>query len=244
MVNMSPGLSSETSALFCDMNKNKERSKIELDWNNLDYYVQSREWKLAWNPFQSTSKKILQNVSGKIESESLTAIIGPSGAGKSSLLEILAARRVSGVCGSVTVNFNSSTKDASKAKIAFMGQKDLFYANLSVHETLMFASKLKNYSTQDKLLKRLKTLEKSEVLIMSFKVQSEARNFHKNLVNEILEELNLISCSDVRVGNCSGGQQKRLSIACELVSRPDILLLDEPTSGLGKYQCSVDAQCP
>lgn len=223
----------ETSALFCDLNKNKERSKIELDWNCVDYYVTSREWKLSWKPLQSSSKKILKNVSGKIESESLTAIIGPSGAGKSSLLEILAGRRVSGVCGNVTVNFNSS-KDASKAKIAFMGQKDLFYANLSVHETLMFASKLKNYSTQDKMMKRLKTLEKSDVLIMSFKVQSEARNFHVNLVNEILEELNLTSCADVRVGNCSGGQQKRLSIACELVSRPDILLLDEPTSGLGK----------
>lgn len=115
-----------------------------------------------------------------------------------------------------------------------MGQKDLFYPNLSVRETLMFASKLKNYATQEKLFKRISNIHKSDVMVVSYKLRNEVKNFHENLVSEILEELNLTSCSNVRVGKCSGGQQKRLSIACELVSRPDILLLDEPTSGLGK----------
>lgn len=48
----------------------------------------------------------------------------------------------------------------------------------------------------------------------------------------MIHELELEKCAKTSVVNCSGGEQKRLSIGCELVSKPDVLLLDEPTSGL------------
>ena len=236
-------LCEETSALFNDILRQRCASgaeadhKVQLVWKQVDYSVETSVWRFpSLQLCTRTKKRILNNNSGRIESESLTAVIGPSGAGKSSLLEILAGRREKGVTGSIAVHYGSR-KHASKTKIAFMGQKDLFCGNLTVKETLMFASKLKNYAAQSRLFKKMKAHKKSnDITITPMQMHSEAKNFHANLVAEILEELFLSSCAHVHVSNCSGGQQKRLSIACELISRPDILLLDEPTSGLGKIQ--------
>jgi len=63
----------------------------------------------------------------------------------------------------------------------------------------------------------------------------------KEEVSDIVEgtimELGLQDCSDRVIGNwhargVSGGERKRVSIALEILTRPQILFLDEPTSGL------------
>jgi ABC-type multidrug transport system ATPase subunit len=60
---------------------------------------------------------------------------------------------------------------------------------------------------------------------MSPKQQTEKNNL-------ILKHLGLYDSQDTFVKNLSGGQQKRLSIAIELVDDPEVLFLDEPTTGL------------
>jgi len=55
---------------------------------------------------------------------------------------------------------------------------------------------------------------------------------HQLVVDNVINRLRIDDCANNRPVRCSGGQKKRISIALELVSKPNILILDEPTSGL------------
>jgi ABC-2 type transport system ATP-binding protein len=50
--------------------------------------------------------------------------------------------------------------------------------------------------------------------------------------DEWLERVGLGDKADTRVGDLSGGQAQRLSIACALVHGPEVVFLDEPTAAL------------
>ena len=88
--------------------------------------------------------------------------------------------------------------------MSYIAQEDHLYDTLTVREALLYASQLQNSNDID----------------------------HQTNVAVVLANLNIENCGNVRTKSCSGGQRKRISIALELVSRPDILILDEPTSGL------------
>lgn len=51
-------------------------------------------------------------------------------------------------------------------------------------------------------------------------------------ISTVLDAVGLSHRSDVKVGSLSGGEQRRVDLACALLGDPSIIFLDEPTTGL------------
>lgn len=90
-------------------------------------------------------------------------------------------------------------------RLGFVPQRNL------VHENLTVAQQLDFYARAVKHLPRQKARER---------------------VDRVVRELGLQKVRRTLIRKCSGGEKRRVSVACELLSFPDGLVLDEPTSGL------------
>lgn len=158
------------------------------------------------------NRKILDNVSGSVKPGQLLAIMGASGAGKSTFLDILARKRKRGVVSGRTLVNGREVPDAEFKKVmGFVDQEDTLMSTLTVYETVLYSALLRLPRDMSLEAKKFRTLE-------------------------TLHELGILGIKDSRIGSSgrrsiSGGEKRRVSIACELVTSPSILFLDEPTSG-------------
>ena len=178
------------------------------------------------------------------------AIMGPSGAGKSSMLNMLAGR-VSKKCGvtmSHSIKFNGEASSP-----AHYGSRIAYVENTPSLQTRSFSPRSRatltlrsfcRYVMQDDALFPTATVRET-VMFAAFLRPGPfaACEFAKKreLVDMLLKALGLWGCRDTLIGNppmitgVSGGEKRRVSIACELVTIPEILFLDEPTSGLDSF---------
>ena len=143
-----------------------------------------------------------------IEPCELVAIIGASGAGKSTLMTALCgfSRATS---GRITVNGDDlyAGYDAYRTAIGFVPQDDILHRSLPVGRALYHAARLRlpADTTPGELAARIAA---------------------------VLEAVDMTEHEGQRIDRLSGGQRKRVSIACELLADPVLMFLDEPTSGL------------
>lgn len=183
---------------------------VTIKWTNITCSLSDRASKSV--------RFLLKNLSGEARPGRLLAIMGPSGSGKTTLLNILAGQVMASprlhLSGLLEVNGQKISKKAYK--FAYIRQEDLFFSQLTVRETLSLAAEMQ--------LEEISSAEERDAY-----------------VNNLLFKLGLVSCADSRVGDAkvrgiSGGEKKRLSLACELIASPSVIFADEPTTGLDAFQ--------
>ncbi|KAI2502277.1 ABC transporter [Fragilaria crotonensis] len=161
----------------------------------------------------SKKKKLLNNISGSMTG-GLWAIMGPSGSGKTTLLSTIALRlntRVMKVDGHIRLNGREYKSSVLKSMSAYVMQDDLLHAELTVAETLYWASLYECHSRPRK--------------------RNVPRGSKRSLTSWALITV-VIPLSETLVKGHFWRERKRLCIAVELLNRPKLIFLDEPTSGL------------
>lgn len=157
----------------------------------------------------------MKDVSGEFRSCELSAIIGASGSGKTSLLNILSGFVTKNVKGTIRINGIECRAESFKRHSTYIMQEENLHSLLTVRESMNFAIKLKTGNLLSKKQQQAKIIS-------------------------VLKTLGLEGKLNVFSGDLSGGEQKRLSIALEVIDDPSILFLDEPTTGLDS---SSSTQC-
>jgi heme exporter protein A len=148
-------------------------------------------------------RTVLRDVDLALAPESCLALVGPNGAGKTTLLRIVAGL-ARATTGDVKIRGVSSDPSATETRrqVGFVSHQTLLYENLTAEENLSFYAQL-------------------------YGLASASRR-----IDELLENLGLLSRRDEPVGSYSRGMQQRVSLARALLHEPSVLLLDEPFSGL------------
>lgn len=146
--------------------------------------------------------RILNQVELALHPGEMCTLIGPSGSGKSSLIRVLLGLWDP---DHGSVKMGSLTTD-ELSQVGYVPQDDALHRGLTVEKELSYAAELRMPG-------------------------SGAEN-RQARVAEVLDQVGLDDRSRLRIRKLSGGQRKRVAVALELLTSPQLLILDEPTSGL------------
>jgi ABC-type multidrug transport system ATPase subunit len=148
---------------------------------------------------------LLSGISARYPAGHFGAIVGPSGCGKSTLLKVIA-----GILPQYDGNIfwhgrSLEEQDLPAHELGYVPQFSCIQPFLTVQENLSYTARLRRGDTSRAITE---------------------------LVGKTLEETGLGDLRNRRAGVLSGGQLRRLALAMELTTQPDLLLADEVTSGL------------
>ncbi|KAI5857370.1 hypothetical protein GGS23DRAFT_345946 [Durotheca rogersii] len=196
-----------------------EATKLMIDHKPATLYFENVSYGL-------NGKAILSDIRGIAHPGEITAIMGASGAGKTSFLDILARKNKRGQTGGdFLVNGEKVTDTEFKSVVGFVDQEDTMLPTLTVHETILTSALLRLPRGMGRAAKEQRV----------FEVEKQLGIYH---IRD-----SLIGSEEGKGRGISGGEKRRVGIACELVTSPSILFLDEPTSGLDAFNAFNVIEC-
>ncbi|MDP3559509.1 MAG: ABC transporter ATP-binding protein [Legionellaceae bacterium] len=148
-------------------------------------------------------KTVVDKVFLQVKRGSVFGFLGSNGSGKTTMIRM--------ICGLLTpsegtghcLGYDIRTQSAEiKMKIGYMPQKFSLYSGLTVYENLQFFADVYQVPVP------------------------------KQAIVAVMEDLELSPYRDIRADNLSGGWKQRLTLACCILHKPELLFLDEPTAGV------------
>ena len=150
------------------------------------------------------------------------AFVAKNGTGKTSILKIISGEDSSD-SGNITYRKNIA--------VSFLSQDPKFDDSLTIEQSI--------FNSENPILKVIANYEKA--ILKSEDEENYQKAFEdmelfqawefETQYKQILFKLKLDKINQ-KVGELSGGQKKRLSLANALINKPDLLVLDEPTNHL------------
>jgi ABC-type multidrug transport system ATPase subunit len=153
-------------------------------------------------------KTLLKDVSFRINPGDFVCVLGPSGAGKSTLVRaILGERKITN--GRLLVGGHDvfGEADALRGAIGYVPQRDVNPEALPVERALHYAAEVR--------------------------LPAEASATERQAaIDRVVADVGLDRVRHEKIGNLSGGEMKRASLAAEMLAAPGLLVIDEATSSL------------
>jgi sulfate transport system ATP-binding protein len=146
----------------------------------------------------------VDDVSFRLESGSLTALLGPSGSGKSTILRMIAGLEVPDRGEIRLTGAESTTQTARERNVGFVFQHYALFKHMTIGDNIAFALSVRK-------------VPKPEI---------RAR------VAELIKLIQMEGYEHRFPSQLSGGQRQRVALARALAPRPHVLLLDEPFGAL------------
>ncbi|MDD5094694.1 MAG: ABC transporter ATP-binding protein [Dehalococcoidia bacterium] len=139
----------------------------------------------------------------KIERGETYGLLGPNGSGKTTAIKMF--------CGLLSPTSGEALVLGKKAgdltilpRIGYMPQETALYLDLTVHENMALFGEIYGMNKAE--------IEREEKNLLRFVDLEERRNS--------------------TITSLSGGMRHRVSLACSMIHRPELLFLDEPTVGV------------
>lgn len=153
----------------------------------------------------SNGVRAIQNVSLTL-GNGMFGLLGPNGAGKSSLMRTIATLQEAD-SGSIFLDDLDVLRNKTRVRqlLGYLPQEFGVYPRISAEQMLDHVARLKGIDRAGE---------------------------RKDLVNELLNNVNLYKDKKKKLGTFSGGMKQRWGIAQALIGNPRLIIVDEPTAGL------------
>jgi ATP-binding cassette subfamily A (ABC1) protein 3 len=159
------------------------------------------------NKIYKNKKHAVRGVDLTMYSDQIFALLGHNGAGKTTTISMVSGL-IPITAGKIKIMGFDSQLEGDKITniMGVCPQTNPIYPRLSCYEHLVLYSKIKtpNKSPADR----------------------------EEEIETILKDIDLFDKKNFPAGNLSGGQKRKLCVACAFIGGSKVILLDEPTSGL------------